>query len=79
MSRYLIRDIQRERVAKFPSDRICFAHSVEAANADRQCIKAYINGQMPMRMLRNCLARNNYLLEVTEAQVINELQIMGWL
>lgn len=79
MTRKLIRNEQHDRIDKFPPDRICFAHSIESANADRQCMKAYIDGQMPLRMLCNCVARNNYLLEVTETQMLNELKIIGWL
>lgn len=56
MPRKLLRNEQHDRIAKFPSDRICFAHSIESANADRQCMKAYIDGQMPLRMLCNCVA-----------------------
>ena len=77
MSRKLIRDEQAERWKKFPPDRICFAHSMESANADMQCFRAYMAGQMPMTLLCLCIANNNYLPEVTEEQMMNELGIIG--
>ena len=79
MSRKLIREEQAERWKKFPPDRICFAHSIESAHADMQCFRAYMAGQMPMRMLCAAVKQNNYLPEVTETQMLNELKIIGWL
>lgn len=79
MSRKLIKEEQEERRKKFPPDRICFAHSIESAHADMQCIKSYMAGQMPIRMLCAAVRQNNYLPEVTETQMLNELKIIGWL
>lgn len=79
MGRLILKEAQARRLAKFPSDRICFHGSQSAATDDQKNMRAYVNGEISLKVLCQRLAYTNFLDNVTEAQAINELQITGWL
>ena len=79
MSRLRISEEQAKRKLHYPIDRICFYSSQSTATEDQKNMRAYVNGEISLRMLCMRLAYHNYLDHVTELQAINELRITGWI
>lgn len=74
-----IKEDQEFRYKRFPKDRIAFLNTVRAVENDQNNFKAYKDGEITLKMLCIRTAMNNYLPDVSEEAMLNELRITGWL
>lgn len=59
-----IREMQMDRLARFPKDRICFLSGSDcAANLDKDAIAEFRRGHISFETLRKNLTTNNRLPE----------------
>jgi len=72
-----IRGRQAERRLVFPMDRIPFYW--RAADEDQRTFRAIIERRMTLAEGCVAVARANFLDYVSEAQLLNEMKICGWL
>lgn len=72
-----IRSAQKERALSFPKDRIPFHRA--AAAEDQRTFMAIVERRMTLSEGCAAIARANFLDYVSEAQLLNEMKICGWL
>lgn len=68
----------KERMAKYPNDRIPFRKDMSVAVHDRKAFSSYSLGLITIENLCRKLAENNNLPSVTREQALNEWKICGW-
>ena len=70
--------MQKNRLYKYPIDRIPFLGNDTAADSDKATFKAYHEGVISLKSACERIAKANYLESVTETQFLNEYHICGY-
>lgn len=70
--------MQKNRLYKYPIDRIPFLGNDTAADADKATFKAYHDGIISIQDACARIAKANYIPKVTEEQFLSEYNIIGY-
>lgn len=68
----------KERVLRFPPDRIAFLPNSQAATKDKVVFSEYRNGVITIALACSRIAENNGLPWVSREQFLTEYNMTGW-
>jgi hypothetical protein len=73
-----LKELQAERMKKYPPDRICFYSSDSSAAMDQTTFIAYEAGQLSMAQAMAAIAKHNFLEFITVDQFRNAVRDLGY-